>query len=231
MTTSEDRVRALPLWNGAVTIAPLKGGISNESWLVEDRNGRHVVRFGKDYPFHHVFRDREVMVARAAHEAGFAPELRLCRTGRDGHAPISAPGPMAPTTCGPIATRIARLLRRFHEEMPRHVSGAGFMFWAFHVIRDYARTLEAGKSRMTAELPRYLELADRLEAAQVPLPIIFGHNDLLPANFLDDGERLWLIDFEYAGFSHRDVRPRRCGLQCRHDGGGVRRTARRLFRR
>lgn len=36
---------------------------------------------------------------------------------------------------------------------------------------------------------------------QTPLPIIFGHNDLLPANFLDDGERLWLIDFEYAGFS------------------------------
>ena len=29
----------------------------------------------------------------------------------------------------------------------------------------------------------------------------FGHNDLLPANFLDDGERLWLIDFEYAGLN------------------------------
>jgi thiamine kinase-like enzyme len=35
---------------------------------------------------------------------------------------------------------------------------------------------------------------------QQPLPIVFGHNDLLPANFLDDGEKLWLIDFEYAGF-------------------------------
>ena len=33
------------------------------------------------------------------------------------------------------------------------------------------------------------------------LPIVFGHNDLLPANILDDGERLWLIDFEYAGFN------------------------------
>jgi thiamine kinase-like enzyme len=35
----------------------------------------------------------------------------------------------------------------------------------------------------------------------VPLPIIFSHNDLLPANILDDGTRLWLIDYEYAGFS------------------------------
>ena len=46
-----------------------------------------------------------------------------------------------------------------------------------------------------------LALAEELEQAQVALPIVFGHNDLLPANFLDDGNRLWLIDFEYAGFS------------------------------
>ncbi|MGL4488024.1 MAG: phosphotransferase, partial [Rhizobiaceae bacterium] len=30
---------------------------------------------------------------------------------------------------------------------------------------------------------------------------VFAHNDLLPANFIDDGQKLWLIDFEYAGFS------------------------------
>ena len=35
----------------------------------------------------------------------------------------------------------------------------------------------------------------------MPLPVVFGHNDLLPANFLDDGKKLWLIDFEYAGFN------------------------------
>jgi thiamine kinase-like enzyme len=97
--------------------------------------------------------------------------------------------------------RIARLARSFHEEMPKHVSGAGFMFWVFHVNRDYARTLEAGRSRMTGRLPEFLALNDALEAAQQPLPIVFGHNDLLPANFLDDGKKLWLIDFEYAGFN------------------------------
>ncbi|WP_204307757.1 hypothetical protein, partial [Klebsiella pneumoniae] len=53
----------------------LKGGISNESYVVEDDTRKYVVRFGKDYPFHHVFRDREAMTAKAAHRAGFAPEL------------------------------------------------------------------------------------------------------------------------------------------------------------
>ena len=30
---------------------------------------------------------------------------------------------------------------------------------------------------------------------------MFGHNDLLAGNFIDDGERLWLVDWEYAGFN------------------------------
>jgi thiamine kinase-like enzyme len=63
------------------------------------------------------------------------------------------------------------------------------MFWVFHVIRDYARTLTKAAAAWRRELPAYLALADELEAAQAPLPIVFGHNDLLPANFLDDGER------------------------------------------
>lgn len=199
-TRTEDRIHRLPCWNGSISIEPLHGGLSNESFLVADAAGRHVVRLGIDYPFHHVSRDREAMTAQAAHAAGFAPRVEY-----------AAPGVMvtqfltARTLSGEgVAARhreIARLLRRFHAEMPRHVSGPGFMFWSFHVIRDYARTLAAGGSRMTAELPRYLALAQELEAAQIPLPIVFGHNDLLPSNILDDGDRLWLIDFEYAGFS------------------------------
>ena len=34
----------------------------------------------------------------------------------------------------------------------------------------------------------------------MPMPIVFGHHDLLPGNFMDDGKRLWLIDWEYGGF-------------------------------
>ncbi len=200
MTSVEDRIRALPIWNGATSIEPLKGGLSNESFLVADANGKHVVRLGRDFPFHHVFREREIMTARAASAAGFAPDVHY-----------AVPGVMVTAFLGArtygaddVRTnriRIAGLVRAFHTEMPRHVSGAGFMFWVFHVIRDYARTLEAGGSRMTHELPGYLALADELEQVQTPLPIVFGHNDLLPANLLDDGKKLWLIDFEYAGFN------------------------------
>lgn len=200
MTTVDARIRRLPCFEGIVTIEPLAGGLSNANFKVTDASGAHVVRFGKDYPFHHVERAREAMTARAAHAAGFAPAVHHVEPGVMVTAFLGARTFAAADVRADVPA-IAGLLRRFHTTMPRHVSGPGFMFWVFHVIRDYARTLEAGRSRMAGELGSYLALAEEMEAAQQPLPIVFGHNDLLPANILAADERLWLIDFEYAGFS------------------------------
>jgi thiamine kinase-like enzyme len=197
---SLERIRNLPCWRGDIAAEPLIGGLSNESWKVRDDARLHVVRFGKDYPFHHVLREREVMTARAAHLAGFSPEVEYSAPGLMVSAFVDARTWGEADMAG-APERVAELLRGFHSRMPGFVSGPGFMFWAFHVVRDYARTLEAGGSPFAPDIPRFLALAQEMEAAQVPLPIIFGHNDLLPANFLDDGTRLWLIDFEYAGFS------------------------------
>ena len=200
MTDAPARIAALPCWQGTPVAQPLAGGLSNEIWKVTDDAGAHVVRFGADYPFHHVSRAREAMTARAAHAAGFAPAVEY-----------AAPGVMVTRfvtartwDAGDVranAPRVADLLRRFHATMGERISGTAYFFWVFHVVRDYGRTLMAGHSPFAADLPRLLALNAALEATQPPLPIVFGHNDMLPANILDDGHRLWLIDYEYAGFS------------------------------
>lgn len=200
MTTSIERVKALPIWTGSVKPVSLKGGLSNESFTVENAGRKYVVRLGQDFPVHHVFRDRERMVSKAAELAGLAPELVHAEPGIMVFAFIDARTFREADVQGDIG-RVAELVRRFHKEMPLHVSGPSALFWVFHVIRDYARTLETGKSRMQPHLQRFLALSEEFEDAQIPLPVVFGHNDLLPGNFLDDGERLWLIDFEYAAFS------------------------------
>jgi hypothetical protein len=51
------------------------------------------------------------------------------------------------------------------------------------------------------DLPRYLAAAEWLEAAVGLVEIAFGYNDLLAVNLIDDGARLWLVDWEYAGFN------------------------------
>jgi thiamine kinase-like enzyme len=197
---SLSRIKKLEIWKGPITIEPLSGGLSNQSWIVRDNDGAHVVRFGKDYPFHHVQRQRELMSARAAHAAGFGPRVEFAAKGMMVSAFLQAKTFTAKDVCNAPA-QIGELLRDFHTKMPSEISGAGFMFWVFHVIRDYVKTLADANSPFKAMLPRLLALSATLEAAQIPMPIIFGHNDLLPANILDDGNRLWLIDFEYAGFS------------------------------
>jgi thiamine kinase-like enzyme len=196
----DDRIAALPCWAGQIEGRRLSGGLSNEIWWVRDDSGQHVVRFGPDYPFHHVFRAREAMTAAAAARAGFGPAVEYAAPGVMVTAFIAA----RTWTAADVArepARVAHLLRDFHDRMGREVEGAAFLFWVFHVIRDYGRTLTAAGSAFAPGLPGWLALSDQLEAAQVPMPLVFGHNDLLPANFLDDGTRLWLIDYEYAGFS------------------------------
>lgn len=193
-------IRALPIWKGDLSIAPLKGGISNESWIVTDDDGTRVVRFGEDYPFHHVDRAHEAMVARAAHAAGLAPQVIASSPGLMVTEFLNAQTGSGSSVRGDIIGHAA-ILKSFHETMPSHVSGHARLFWVFHVLRDYARTLTANASRHGTGIPAWMEVANVLETAQVPLPLVYGHNDLLPANILYANNRIWLIDFEYSAYS------------------------------
>lgn len=195
----ERRVHELPCWQGQVTATILKGGVSNTSFKVADGRGAYVARFGSDYPFHQVFRDTELAASRAAHAAGLSPEVVHAEPG------VMVVRLVPGRTFGEADVRdnlerCVELVRRCHREMPRRIRGRIGFFWVFQVVRGYLAELQErghGQAGRAAEWSRVL---DRLEAAQAPLPIVFGHHDLLPSNFIDDGERLWLIDWEYGGF-------------------------------
>src|SRR5262245_31250267 len=75
MTELEKKIAGLACWRGEVDLAPLKGGLTNISFVATDSVGKFVVRCGEDIPVHHVFRDRERAAAHAAHVAGLSPEI------------------------------------------------------------------------------------------------------------------------------------------------------------
>lgn len=180
-------------------MAPLKGGLTNLSYVVEDAGEKFVVRCGDDIPVHHVFRDRERAASMAAHAAGLSPEIVHAEPGIlvmrfiEGRTFTEA-------DLRANIQRLSHLLRKCHHEVGQHFAGPPNFFSVFHVIRDYVRTIRAAGSPFAIDVPRYLEAGRALEAAQIPMPIIFGHHDLLPGNVMDDGKRLWLIDWEYGGF-------------------------------
>ena len=193
------RVRGLTIWKGDVILQPLKGGVSNASFTVQDSSGKYVARVGEDYPFHQVSRAREAIASRAAFDVGLSPEVIHTEEGLMVVRYINA-RTYTENDVRENSEACVALIQRCHREMGGRVSGQGAIFWVFQILRDYAATLrDAGHSR-ASEIPRWMKIVTALEATQVPLPIIFGHHDLLSTNFMDDGERLWLIDWEYGAF-------------------------------
>jgi thiamine kinase-like enzyme len=201
---TSDQIARLPCWNGRVEIAPLVGGITNRNYLVRERSGaRFVVRVGRDIPQHGVLRFNELAAARAAHAAGVSPEVTFAAEGVLVSRFIEG-RTLTPEDVRIPATmiRIAAVLRRFHSEVPRHLRGPALIFWVFHVIRDYLAALAAPESNPVGlDLAALGTEAAGYERALGAVKITYGHNDLLAGNLIDDGERLWLIDFDYAGFN------------------------------
>ncbi|WP_290546936.1 choline/ethanolamine kinase family protein [Aestuariivirga sp.] len=192
-------MRALSLWKGPVTVTPLKGGVSNASFKVTDSTGSYVARIGGDYPFHQVSREREAVASRAACEAGLSPELVHSGEGLMVLRYIEA-RTYTEADVRANAAACVDILKRCHAGMGRRITGQGAVFWVFQILRDYGATLQQHGHRLAGEVPRWLKIVDQLETAQAPLPIVFGHHDILPTNFMDDGQRLWLIDWEYGAF-------------------------------
>lgn len=198
--TPEDHIRALPIWKGDIVISPLAGGITNQNFVVTDAQGKSVVRIGADIPEHHISRKIEGAVARAAHLAGVAPAIRYQTYGALVSDYLEARTLTPADLCDDAQLDAAlALVARTHREVPRHLRGAAPLFWVFHTLRDYAATLrDRNSTHMTADL---MQDASELEAEVGAIDLVFGHNDLLPANFLHDGSRMWLVDWEYAGFN------------------------------
>lgn len=196
------RIRALPIWQGEITAQPLTGGITNVNYLVQDDARKYVVRIGDDIPLHQVMRFNELAACKAAHAAGLSPAV--VHTSGDmtvldfieSHT-LSEEDVRHPD----MLPKILDLLKTFHRDVPNYLRGPSLVFWVFHVIRDYAATLTEQSSPHSALLADLVATGNQLEGEAGPFDMVFGHNDLLCGNILDDGKRLWLIDFDYAGFN------------------------------
>lgn len=202
MALAASRVRALSFWRTLVDPVPLGGGITNTNFTVRHAGETFVVRVGDDIPVHQVMRFNERAASEAAFRAGISPEVVHAETGILVIRFIEGKTFTAEDVREPRnLMRIVPLIKRIHTEMPREVRGPALVFWVFHVLRDYAHTLRDGGSRHAPRLQGLLDTAARLERDVGPIDVVYGHNDLLPGNVLDDGNRLWIIDWDYAGFN------------------------------
>ena len=95
-----------------------------------------------------------------------------------------------------MPARIAEVLRRLHAG-PRFRDD----FDMFRVAERYLALVDQRAIALPAGYREHLHLLPRIQSALAahPLASVPCHNDLLAENYLDDGERLWLVDWEYSG--------------------------------
>src|SRR5207248_1141947 len=94
--------------------------------------------------------------------------------------------------------RIAQSLRRIHQ-----AGSIASAFSPFRVVEAYALTAMRHGGRLPAAHERAQAVAVTIERALSEQPAVLCHNDLLNANFIDDGVTIRIVDWEYAGMGDR----------------------------
>ncbi|MFN8130945.1 MAG: phosphotransferase [Solirubrobacteraceae bacterium] len=183
---------------------PLDGGITNRNFRVVLGDGEYVVRIaGRDTSLLGISRTAERDATAAAAAAGVAPEVAAFL--EDAGCLVTRFIPGRPVTTaelvddGPLG-EVAAALRAIHggPALPTR-------FDAFRLVEQFRATALERGGDIPAAYGRAQAIAGAIE------PVLVGpehrlvpcHNDLLTANFIHDGTRVRIVDWEYAGMGDR----------------------------
>jgi thiamine kinase-like enzyme len=192
--------RKLGLDTTGLRITPIPAGLTNRNYRLDLGDRTFFFRLpGRATELLAVDRENELFNTRAAAEAGVGPRVLQHDPETGGmllewlpgrtmsNAAFEAPG---------MPGRIADALRRLHAG-PRFRDD----FDMFRLSEYYISVVDERSIRIPGGYREQLPRVALIEAALAahPLPTMPCHNDLLAENYLDDGRRLWLVDYEYSG--------------------------------
>ncbi len=190
----------IPEWSGSdIVVAPLTGGITNQNYRVDIGKETFVLRVGgQGTHLLGIDRGREHACTAIAAQLGIGAEVIHFLASEDVLVTRFIVGNgITPETAAQPETlkRIVDVLKRYH-------AGPAFpgSFSPFETVYNY-HTLALGHGVAFPDtIPQVFALMEQIKDALGPLrqpkPC---HNDLLASNFLDDGQSIWLLDWEYAG--------------------------------
>jgi thiamine kinase-like enzyme len=197
----EDVNAAIPAWAGRdVAAEPIPAGLTNRNYRVTVDGEPVFVRIpGADTDLLAVDRANELHNTRAAAAAGVGPRvlhhvpawdalvLEWIPARTMSNAAFAADGEP-----GRVAAALLRLHAgpRFRDDFDMFRLGERYLA----LVDERGFAIPAGYRERVGRLPA-------IEAALAvhPLPSVPCHNDLLAENYLDDGERLRIVDYEYSG--------------------------------
>jgi thiamine kinase-like enzyme len=179
-------------------IRELSGGLTNRNLYVESSSGKYVARISSNSSeLLSIDRDSEFNNSKLAAEVGIGAEVFDYLHGRgllvisyiEGKTLVNAD---VAQNLGRIASSVRQLhsAQRFDRD-----------FNMFEIQQRYLGIVQEKGFRLP---DGYLELSNVFDDVKRAFEVnddgtVPCNNDLLPANFIDDGEKIWLIDYEYSG--------------------------------
>ena len=185
-----------------LTLTALSGGITNRNFLVTPAGTaeRFVIRLaGNDTHMLGISREVEYAATVAAAGVGVGPEV-ISFIRPEGYLVTrfieGSEVPLEEVRQPATIARVADALRRIHDGPP--IPG---LFVPLRIVEAYKALAQARGVRIPPEYELAAAIGRRIELACLADPVELRpcHNDLLNANFIDDGVRIRIVDWEYAG--------------------------------
>lgn len=189
----------LPIWPSPPEIEPIALGRTNRNFRVRAGGRTFFARIGEDLPRHGIRRSVEQQVARHVGALRIGPAIVHgdAKTLVSEYLPGSSWKQDTPRTDGDLC-RLGELLSLLHKASP---PGDLPRFDPVSACRAYLTAL--GPDLLSKEHLRTIERI--LDGAPETIPRCLIHADLIAENVMADGDRLWLVDWEYAGLGQPET--------------------------
>jgi thiamine kinase-like enzyme len=194
-------VDRVPGWAGReIRIRPITAGLTNANFRVEVERVPYFVRIpGAATDLLAIDRANELHNTRAAAEADVGAKVVHHDVASGAIVLEWLPG----RTMSNEAFAEPGMPEQIAEALLRLHTGPRFRddFDMFRLSERYLALVDERSIPIPSGYRERLPLVPRIEAALAvhPLPSVPCHNDLLADNYLDDGKRLWIVDYEYSG--------------------------------
>lgn len=194
-------IARIPALSNVTGISLLDGGLTNKNYRIDTQTGSYVMRVSDGEPrMLGINRENEKINTHRAYEAGVGPAV-IDSLAKEGVLVISWIN--AKSLDAANIHNNPGLLKRMSSSLQMLHAGQAFQ-GNFHfpsIRKNYLNTVLENNYFIPEQYMETTSLVEALEDAIAinPEPLVPCNNDLLAENFLDDGNKIWIIDYEYSG--------------------------------
>ena len=196
------KLQKLSFFEGNIELDLIEGFMTNYNYLVFHNNNTYVLKLGNYSEHYGVIRSHEIEASKAGHKAGISPEVIYYDNKITIFNYIKSKYLTSENIREKIKLkRIVHLIKVVHNEVAKYLENQNMKNNIFQLINKRIFQLKKSNSPYIDSVNNYINDYKFFKKEFEQDEKVFTHNDFFYKNILDDGKKLWLVDWEYSGFN------------------------------